>query len=303
MEEKDTDIEKEEDMSKINELIVISGKGGTGKTTIVSAFASLAKNKIMADCDVDAADLHLIMNPEIRHRENFIGGTRAVLNQDKCIKCGKCIELCRFDAIKDDFCIEEPYCEGCSVCSYFCPVKAITMEDSISGEIFISDTRFGPFVHAKLGIAQENSGKLVTEVRKKAKKLAEENKFNLIIIDGSPGTGCPVIASLAGATSVLIVTEPTLSGIHDMKRVVELSKNFSINPSVCINKYDINIELSKKIEDYCMKNSVDFYGRLPYDENTTKAMVARKTIIEYSSGEFSNSIKGIWIKLEEKLEI
>jgi len=298
IEDTDTDIEKEEIMNKIRELVVISGKGGTGKSTIVSAFASLAKNKIMADCDVDAADLHLIFNPEIKERENFIGGNVARLDKDKCIECGTCLELCRFDAIRKNFSIDHISCEGCSVCSHFCPVQAIDMKPSVSGEIFISNTRFGPFVHARLVPGGENSGKLVTEVRKKAKKLAEEHKFDLIIIDGSPGTGCPVISSLAGADKILVVTEPTMSGIHDMKRVIELALNFKLHPSVCINKYDINTDMSNKIEEYCLTEKIDFLGRLPYDNVTTKAMIENKTVIEYSDGEFSKHIKLLWQKLK-----
>lgn len=299
----DIDIEKEEIMNKIRELVVISGKGGTGKSTIVSAFASLAKNKIMADCDVDAADLHLIFNPEIKERESFIGGTVAELDKDKCIECGKCIELCRFDAIRKDFYIDNVACEGCSVCSHFCPVSAINMKPSVSGEVFISNTRFGPFVHARLEPGGENSGKLVTEVRKKAKKLAEKHNCDLIIIDGSPGTGCPVISSLAGADKILVVTEPTLSGIHDMKRVVELALSFKLHPSVCINKYDINIEMSNKIEEYCQTEHIDFSGRLPYDNVTTKAMIESKTVIEYSDCEFSKHMKLLWQKVEDNLAV
>ena len=303
IEEKDIDIEKEEVMNKIREFVVISGKGGTGKSTIVSAFASLAKNKILADCDVDAADLHLIFNPEIKHREDFIGGNIAEIERDKCIKCGKCIELCRFDAIRKDFYIDSVACEGCSVCSYFCPVNAINMKPSVSGEVFISNTRFGPFVHARLVPGGENSGKLVTKVRKEAKKLAEERKCDLIIIDGSPGTGCPVISSLAGADTILVVTEPTMSGIHDMERVIELARLFKLSPSVCINKYDINIEMSNEIEEYCKRENIDFAGRLPYDNVATKAMIESKTVIEYADGDFSKHMKLLWQKLEDKLVV
>ena len=300
IEEKDTDIEKEEVMNKIRELVVISGKGGTGKSTITAAFASLAKNKILADCDVDAADLHLIFNPEIKHREDFIGGNIAEIDRDKCIKCSKCIELCRFDAIREDFYIDSVACEGCSVCSYFCPEHAINMKPSISGEVFISNTRFGPFVHAELIPGGENSGKLVTKVRKEAKKLAEEHKCDLIIIDGSPGTGCPVISSLAGADTILVVTEPTMSGIHDMERVIALARLFKLSPFVCINKYDINTEISDTIEEYCKRENIDFAGRLPYDNVATKAMIESKTVIEYSDCEFSKHMKLLWEKLEKK---
>jgi len=286
-------------MNKIKELVVISGKGGTGKTTVVGAFASLAGNKVMADCDVDAADLHLLLAPEIKEREDFIGGVIAKTDKGKCISCGKCLEMCRFDAVKEDFQIETTACEGCGVCAHFCPVKAINMEPRICGEIFISHTRFGPFVHAKLGIAEENSGKLVTEVRKKAKKIAEEKQCSLVIVDGSPGIGCPVIASLAGTDILLVVTEPTVSGLHDMDRVIRVARNFKIEPCVCINKYDINPEMTEQIENYCRENNVAFMGKLSYDDVTTKAMIEGKNVIEYSDGEFSRQLKNIWKKIEK----
>lgn len=290
-------------MEKIKELVVISGKGGTGKTSIVSAFASLAENKVMADCDVDAADLFLILKPEIKRRENFYGGLIARIDRDKCILCRKCFEYCHFKAITFDIELEESFCEGCSVCARFCPVNAIDMLERLSGEVFISHTRLGPMVHAKLGVAEENSGKLVTKVRKEAKLTAEKEGLNLIIVDGSPGTGCPVISSLAGADEVLVVTEPTVSGIYDMERVISLCRNFNITPSLCINKYDINTEMSKKIENYCNEKNIELLGVLPYDDITTKAMLEGKTVMEYSDGEFSGNIKSIWCRIERKLEL
>ena len=289
-------------MSKIKELVVISGKGGTGKTTVVAAFAGLAENKVMADCDVDAADLHLILTPDVKTREDFVGGVIARKDSTKCISCGKCLELCKFDAITEKFDIDSTACEGCGVCAHFCPENAISMDPRTCGEIFISETRFGPMAHAKLGIAEENSGKLVTEVRKKARAIAEEKGYNLIVVDGSPGIGCPVIASLAGTHYLLIITEPTVSGLHDMERVVKLSRNFKIEPSVCINKYDINPEMSEKIKDYCQENNVTFLGKLPYDRVTTKAMIEGKNVIEYSDGPFSQELKTIWNKIISTIE-
>ena len=200
----------------MKELVIISGKGGTGKTSMVSAIASLARNKVLCDSDVDAADLHLIMAPSVIKSEIFKGGCEAAIDKDKCVECGLCRDLCRYGAINEDFTVDSIECEGCGVCYYFCPEKAITFEQKTCGEWFISDTRHGPMVHARLGIAEENSGKLVTLVRKEAKKLAEEKGMDLIITDGAPGVGCPVIASIGGASAVLIVTEPTVSGVHDM---------------------------------------------------------------------------------------
>ncbi|GAG12547.1 unnamed protein product, partial [marine sediment metagenome] len=217
----------------MKELVVISGKGGTGKTSIVAAFASLVKNAVFADCDVDAADLHLVLEPKIMQKSDFSGGKRAAIVAEKCSGCGKCQELCRFDAIHlngegnnvvdKTFTVDSIACEGCKVCVEFCPVDAIEFNDCINGQWFISDTRFGPMVHAKLGIAEENSGKLVTLIRKEAKRIATEEEKDLIIIDGSPGIGCPVIASITGAELVLIITEPTLSGKHDLGRVADLT--------------------------------------------------------------------------------
>ena len=214
----------------MKELIVISGKGGTGKTSLMAAFASLAENKVLCDADVDAADLHLIMAPEVRERRDFQSGNTAVIDQDKCTECGQCLDLCRWNAISNDFEVNAIACEGCGVCVYFCPEKAIDFPENTCGEWFVSDTRFGPMVHARLGIAEENSGKLVTLVRQQAGKLAEAKNLDLILTDGPPGVGCPVIASVGGATAVLIVTEPTVSGVHDMQRVAQLAAHFKFPP-------------------------------------------------------------------------
>ncbi|OQX88449.1 (4Fe-4S)-binding protein [candidate division KSB1 bacterium 4484_87] len=283
----------------MREIVIISGKGGTGKTTVTSAFASLAKNKVMADCDVDAADLHLILKPDIKHREDFRSGKKAYIRQQDCIDCGKCIEVCQFDAISDDYVVDPISCEGCGVCVYFCPVDAIDFNEVVSGEWFISETRFGPLVHAKLGIAEENSGKLVSLVRRQAKLLAEEKKLDYIIVDGSPGVGCPVISSITGADAVLIVTEPTLSGVHDLERVVNLSKgHFGINTYVCVNKYDLNEEITNEIEKFCNENDVTFAGKIPYDTEVTAAMVEEKNVIEYSDGRVAESVRSIWERLK-----
>jgi len=283
----------------MREIVIISGKGGTGKTTVTSAFASLADNKVMADCDVDAADLHLILKPDVKYREDFRSGKKAYIRQQDCIDCGKCIEVCQFDAISDDYVVDPISCEGCGVCVYFCPVEAIDFNEVVSGEWFISETRFGPLIHAKLGIAEENSGKLVSLVRRQAKLLAEEKNLDYIIVDGSPGVGCPVISSITGADAVLIVTEPTLSGVHDLERVVNLSKgHFGINTYVCVNKYDLNEEITNEIEKFCNENDVTFAGKIPYDTEVTAAMVEGKNVIEYSDGRVAESVRSIWEKLK-----
>jgi len=279
----------------MKELTIISGKGGTGKTSITAAFASLAKSKVMADCDVDAADLHLILKPEIKYREEFYGSKIAYINKDQCTECGRCREVCQFDAINEDYVVDPISCEGCSVCVHFCPVNAIDFTEHLNGEWFISETRFGPLVHAKLGVAEENSGKLVSLVRQQAKLLAEEKKLDFVIIDGAPGVGCPVISSITGADAVLVVTEPTLSGLHDLKRVVQLSYgHFHIPTFVCVNKYDLNIDISDKIEKYCQIENIDFVGKILYDKIVTQAMVQGKSIIEFSDGAVAKAITNIW---------
>jgi len=282
----------------MKQIVVISGKGGTGKTVITGALASLAKNKVVADCDVDAADLHLLLHPEIKDRQDFRGGLSASIDKKLCTKCGRCIEACRFDAISDDFIIDGIACEGCAFCSHVCPASAIKMEQNISGEWFISETRFGPMVHAKLGIAEENSGKLVSLVRKQAKELAEKEHYNWVIIDGAPGIGCPVIASLSGVDCALVVTEPTLSGLHDASRVIEVARHFQVPSQLIINKYDLNFEMSEKIEEYCAKNAVSLIGKIKFDKTVVEAMVEGKTIMEYKDTQVKNQIRWIWEKLQ-----
>ncbi len=288
----------------MKELVVISGKGGTGKTSIVAAFANLAKNAAFADCDVDAADLHLVLSPAIRQQSDFSGGKQASIVTEKCIGCGKCKDLCRFDAINlngpandtvaKTFTVDPILCEGCKVCVEFCPADAIEFNDSINGQWFISDTRFGPMVHAKLGIAGENSGKLVTLLRREAKRIAGEQRKELLIVDGSPGIGCPVIASVTGSDLVLIVTEPTLSGIHDLERVVELTSNFGIQTLVCVNKADINPEMTGRISEMARQRGLKVVGKIPYDESFTKAQVMEATLIEYTGGDIAERVKAMW---------
>ncbi len=287
----------------MKELVVISGKGGTGKTSILAAFASLAKNKVLCDADVDAADLHLIMDPEIRERHDFDSGHTSIINQEKCTQCGLCRDLCKWDAISEDFVVDPIACEGCGVCYYFCPEEAVEFPLNTCGEWFISDTRFGPMAHATLGIAEENSGKLVSLIRQEGKKLAEQNSLDLLITDGPPGIGCPVIASLGGATAVLIVAEPTVSGRHDMERVAELAAFFKIPAMVCVNKFDLNPDEGQTIENYAREKQIKVMGRIPFDPAFTKAMVQGKTIFEYDEhAEGAEAVKIIWNDLAKMLE-
>lgn len=273
---------------------MISGKGGTGKTSITAAFASLAKNAVLADCDVDAADLHLILKPSIKKTIGFHGLKIASIDKDQCIDCKKCHTSCRFDAIDEEINLIKESCEGCGVCAYVCPVDAISMADRDSGFAYVSETRFGPMAHAVLKTAEEASGKLVTVVRNNAKMLAEEKEKDIIIIDGPPGIGCPVIASITGVDLVLIVTEPTLSAIHDLERILGVAHHFKIPAVVCINKYDINLDNTRKIEQYCKNNDIEVVGKLPYDNIVTEAMIREKNVIEFSDGDLSDRIIDMW---------
>lgn len=285
----------------MKEVVILSGKGGTGKTSIVGSFAALACNKVMADCDVDAADLHLLLSPSVKEKSEFRSGQVAVIDKDKCIECDLCQNLCRFDAIHD-YKVDPISCEGCGFCSHICPVEAITMNECKAGDWFISDTKHGPLVHARLGIAQENSGKLVALVRQKAKELAEKNELDYIISDGPPGIGCPVISSLSGVSLALIVTEPTLSGIHDMERVLGVCKHFGVPVMVCINKYDLNENNTEAIQHYCRENGIDVVAMIPFDNVVTEAMVKGISVVEYSDGKVAGEIKNLWEKIARKLQ-
>ena len=256
---------------------------------------------MLADCDVDAADLHLILKPQIKKTIGFHGLKIASVNGEMCTKCKKCYDHCRFGAISEEIKIIKESCEGCGVCEYVCPVDAITMKKRDSGFAYVSDTRFGPMAHAVLKTAEEASGKLVTVVRENAKDLADKKKKNLIIIDGPPGIGCPVIASLTGVDLVLIVTEPTLSAIHDLKRILGVAQHFGIHAVVCINKCTINLDRTKEIEQYCKSNNICVVGKLPYEPVMTEAMIHEKSVIEYSDGELSSRIIEMWNATVEKL--
>ncbi|MFH1403089.1 MAG: ATP-binding protein [Candidatus Altiarchaeota archaeon] len=284
----------------MKQLTVISGKGGTGKTSLVAAFAGLSGNKVIADCDVDAADLHLLLNPTVVEEQDFMALKTAVIDQSKCIKCGECMEKCRFDAIVD-YSVDDVSCEGCGVCRLICPQNAVELVDKVSGKAFISKTRLGPLCHARLFPGEEASGKLVTHVRNNARKVAVENNMDLILIDGSPGTGCPVIASIGGVDMALIVTEPTLSGLHDMERILAVARHFNVRPAVCVNKYDLNEEITNDIEEYCGGKNISFVGKIPYDDAFTDAMVECMTIIEYSDNGVADDVRGIWSEVEKIL--
>ena len=265
----------------MREIVIVSGKGGTGKTSLTATFAALAENNVLCDADVDAADLHLLLAPEIRQRTDFMGGGKAVIDPGRCTGCATCLELCRFDAISDRFQVDAIRCEGCGVCVDMCPVGAIDFPAQLCGEWFISDTRFGPMVHARLGIAEENSGKLVSLIRKEARQLAEEHGQDLMLTDGPPGIGCPVIAAIGGATALVMVVEPTVSGLHDMERVVDLAAYFKVPGMVCINKYDLNLAMTEAIEELAVRRRITPVGRIPFDPVFTHSMIQGQTLFEY----------------------
>lgn len=282
----------------IREIVIVSGKGGTGKTSLAAAFAALAKNGILCDADVDAADLHLLMQPEVKERTDFMGGSKAVINPDLCTGCGTCRTLCRFDAISDRYEVDPIRCEGCGVCVDFCPEQAIDFPVQRCGEWYISATRFGPMVHARLGIAEENSGRLVSLVRKETRQLAEERGLELILTDGPPGIGCPVIAAIGGATALVIVVEPTVSGIHDMERVVDLAAHFRVPGMVIVNKYDLNVEMTEAIEKLAVQRNLVVLGRVPFDPVFTRSMVQGQTLFEYGAETPTRQVvRDIWAKI------
>ncbi len=293
----------------MKELVVISGKGGTGKTSIVAAFAALAGRKVLADCDVDAADLHLILSPTIVRRETFVAGHEAVIRGDDCFGCGSCVDVCRYGAIlpagnggrDTQYTIDPLACEGCGVCVRACPLEAIDFPERACGEWYVSDTRHGPLVHARLGIAAENSGKLVTLVRRAARGIAEERGLDLIIVDGPPGIGCPVIASVTGASLVLVVTEPTLSGAHDLNRVAELTRHFKIPTVLCINKWDLNPVLARQMEHESMQCGIRVVGRISYDPSVTKAQIAGQSLVEFQDGDLAQEFNDLWRSVHELL--
>ncbi len=284
----------------VREIAVVSGKGGAGKTTVTASFALLSGRKIVVDADVDAPDLHIILKPEVLQAHAFKGHKIARINKRLCNECGLCRKLCRFNAINDEFSVDEVMCEGCALCYFACPESAVTMEEKESGFWFVAKSKAGIMVHAKLYPGEENSGKLVTQIRRKAKEIAQEENVSLILIDGPPGIGCPVISSTTGVTDVVLVTEPTLSGFHDLRRVVELLKAFNSRMWLIINRFDINVEKSQEMENWALSSGIEFLGRLPTDPNIPTLQAQCKAPVEEDtlSGEM---LKEMWEKLTEEV--
>lgn len=288
----------------MKQIVVISGKGGTGKTVLTASFAVLAHDRVMADCDVDAADLHLLLHPHIVEQHDFRGLPKAEVDGVLCNGCGECTKLCRFDAVVEagannaEVKIDRIECEGCRVCMYACPSEAIHMVDTVTGEWYVSETEYGPMVHARLGIAEENSGKLVTTVRQNAASIAKRDGMDYVIIDGPPGIGCPVIASLAGVDVAVIVTEPTLSGIHDMARVTGVAQHFGV-PAVCVvNKFDINLDNTERIESWCNTNRVRVLGKIPFDLSVIDSIKMGLPIVAHANNTVTREIVKIWEHLK-----
>ncbi|MFB3925845.1 MAG: ATP-binding protein [Syntrophales bacterium] len=280
----------------MKQIVVISGKGGTGKTILTACFAVLADRKVLVDCDVDAADLHLLLHPVNREHHEFKSSQVAEIQPARCSRCGLCIDLCRFDAIESDFVVDPISCEGCGLCSRICPVDAVSMKDRVSGEWFVSDTRYGPFVHARLGIAEANSGKLVTLIRQTAKEIAVRDNLDYVIIDGPPGIGCPVMASLADTDLALVVTEPTVAGIHDLSRIIDVTHRFQTSAGVVINKFDLNLSKSGEIERLCGSSGVDIMGKIPFSAQVPRSLVKGVPFVELFRDPVAAEITSVWKK-------
>ena len=291
----------------MKEIVVISGKGGTGKTSITASLAYFGgEDLIIADCDVDAADMHLLMAPDFRKADDFYSGELAYIDQDVCTKCGKCQDVCRFDAISvidSQYVVDSPGCEGCGYCARICPVEAITNSQPNVGKCFISSIRTGStMVHARLSIGADNSGKLVAKVKNEAKTLAEEQGKIAVLVDGSPGVGCPVVSSLSGASFTVLVTEPTVSGLHDLRRVYELVKKFGIKAGCIINKADLNKNVSDEIKVFIKEEDIVLLSEIPYNEKFTEAMTNGKTVVEYDK-DLGKIISESWDKIKETVEL
>jgi MinD superfamily P-loop ATPase len=287
----------------MKQVLILSGKGGTGKTTVAGAFARLAAPCVTADCDVDAADLHIILSPAAAERNNFYGGKKAAIDPGKCVSCGRCLEVCRFDAVETGpFRIKDTSCEGCGVCAWNCSANAISLREVLSGTWAVSGSRFGTFAGARLEPAEENSGKLVALLKTEAVKAAEAAGAAYLLLDGSPGIGCPVLASLGGVDAVVIVAEPTVSGRHDFTRLAELLVQQKLKGFLLVNKWDLNEEETLALEKAAAAFGFGLLGRVPFDPGVIKTLLARQTLGEAGSGPAAESVEKAWRLLRAALE-
>ncbi len=287
----------------MKELVIVSGKGGTGKTSLTAAFAALATDHVVSDCDVDAPNLHLLLAPKVEKTEDFIASKVASINPELCTECYACKESCRFDAISEELIIDTILCEGCGVCKLVCPVEAVKLEDALSGHIYASETEYCPMAHALLFPGEANSGKLVSRVRQLAKDIAKEKKKELLLVDGPPGIACATIATISGASAGVVVVEPTIPAIHDMERALQLFAHFKIPVMVVINKFDLNLQKTKGIEAYCAEQGVEVVGHIPFDDMMTEAVVAGKPAVIFAPQHtLSKALKDAWASIEERLE-
>jgi len=288
----------------MKELVVVSGKGGTGKTSVVASFALIGNRSVLADCDVDAPDLHLVLSPRVLARHEFRCGHKAEIRPGSCTGCGECLAHCRFDAIRANgrggagvvFSVDPFSCEGCGVCARFCPEKAVDFPEKVSGEWMVSETRGGPMVHARLAVAAGNTGMLVHRVRQEARRVAEANGRSWVIVDGPPGIGCPAIASVAGASRVLIVTEPSVSGEHDLERLLSLARHFSIPAAVCVNRWDIHPGMTERIEEQARRSGARIAGRIRYDRGVVRAQLQERAVVETDAPSAAD-IRQVWDRL------
>lgn len=288
----------------MKEILILSGKGGTGKTTVAASLACIIPDSVMADCDVDAADLHLLLEPDIKEKHLFVSGVKAEVVPERCTACGTCFEICAFDAITLDnekgcAVVGEFSCEGCGVCAHFCPEEAIKLNPNECGNWYRSETECGPMIHAALDPGEENSGKLVALVKRETKALAEKLEKKWVVVDGPPGIGCPVIASMSGADIILAITEPTVSGLHDLERVAGLAAHFKVPITVCINKWDINVEKYEEIESWCHENSVPVVGKISFSEQIVKSLVAGKPVVSMEC-EAADEIRSVWDNMKRR---
>lgn len=286
----------------MKELVVISGKGGTGKTTLLASFAALARGSVViSDCDVDAPDLHLLLHPVIERQEEFRAGQVATVDPQRCNHCGRCLEVCRFGAISAGFAIDPLDCEGCGACQVVCPTEAARLEPRIAGDWFRGRTDYGPMIYARLRPAQENSGRLVALVRQEARAAAAQRGIDLLLTDGPPGIGCPVIASVGNADLALVVTEPTPSGVHDLKRALALCRHFGVAAMVCVNKFDLNPELEQAVRDFCAADGIGVTASIPFDESVPRAIAQGVPLVEFDRCAASHEVRALWRQVKRRL--